>query len=220
MAILILGEADYAVNFDLTSIATLVDADTLEHMLSESEYDPVCAHFLVDGFRNGFDLGYRGPIKRRSTAQNLPFRVGSPIEMWNKIIKEVKLGRCAGPYDQIPFDYYMQSPIGLVPKAGGTQTRLIFHLSYDFGDDNDQKSFNFHTPKELCSVNYNDLDCAVKYSLELRVLRPHSSLFYGKTDMASAFRLLPGRPDMYSLLVFRWFKFTLKPPIVVAIGNL
>ena len=45
-------------------------------------------------------------------------------------MKEVKEGRYAGPFESIPFDSYIQSPIGLVPKDGGKDTRLIFHLSY------------------------------------------------------------------------------------------
>ena len=47
-------------------------------------------------------------------------------------MKEVKVGRYCRPFEQIPYANYIQSPIGLVPKAGG-KMRLIFHLSYDFG---------------------------------------------------------------------------------------
>ena len=42
-----------------------------------------------------------------------------------------------------------QSPIDLVPKAGN-KTRLIFHLSYDFNDED--RSLNYHTPEEMCTV--------------------------------------------------------------------
>ena len=52
--------------------------------------------------------------------------------MWCKLMKEVGLGRVAGPFDTIPFNYFIQSPIGLVPKDGGLETRPIFHLSHDF----------------------------------------------------------------------------------------
>ena len=79
---------------------------------------------------------------------------------------EVELGRYAGPYSSPPFDFYVQSPIGLVPKAKD-KTRLIFHLSYDFGPEERSKSINHHTPAELCSVRYNDLDHAVKNCLRL-----------------------------------------------------
>ena len=103
-------------------------------MLRFHNYDKDDTSFLEDGFWNGFDIGYEGPAERQSTARNLPLRVGSKIQLWNKIMKEVELGRVAGPFDQVPFHQFIQSPIGLVPKAGSNsgKTRLIFHLSYDF----------------------------------------------------------------------------------------
>ena len=78
-------------------------------------------------------------------------------------MKEVSLGRYAGPFVSIPYKTFMQSPIGLVPKVGN-KTRLIFHLSFDF---NGKGSLNSHTPKEWCTVKYNDLDSAVSLCLKL-----------------------------------------------------
>ena len=65
--------------------------------------------------------------------------------------KEVKLGRYAGPYNSIPFDNYIQLPIGLVPKDRGASTRLIFHLSYP-RDLRKGYSVNANTPKSKCSL--------------------------------------------------------------------
>ena len=124
------------------------------------------AKFLIEGFKKGFDIGYRGSQKRRELSNNIPIKVGSHDDMWSKLMKEVKLGRHAGPFTDIPYQYYMQSLIGLVPKAGN-QTRLIFHLSFDFGKEDNRKSLNFHTPDEICSVKYKDLDYAIKTCLNL-----------------------------------------------------
>ena len=104
-------------------------------------------------------------------------------------MKEVKLGRVAGPYDKVPFKNFMQSPIGLVPKSGG-RTQLIFHLSYAFKSG--KGSLNSNTPDHLCTVKYNDLDYAVKNCLHLSSYLP---LFLGKTDVQSAFRVLPLKPS-------------------------
>ena len=120
---------------------------------------------MKDGLINSFDIGYRGSEVRQSRSNNIPFTVGGKIQMWNKLMKEVLLKRVAGPYKEIPFDNYIQSPIGLVPKAGSDQTRLIFHLSYDFKDN--LKSVNHYTLQELCLVKYKDLDFVVKTYLEL-----------------------------------------------------
>ena len=110
----------------------------------------------------GFDLGYRGPSVRRDVAENIPLRVGTKTDLWNKIIKEVQANRLAGLYDikDLPFEHFVQSPVGLVPKANN-KLCLIFHLSYDFGEKVQQKSINYHTPDDLCSVHYQDLDQAV-----------------------------------------------------------
>ena len=107
-----------------------MNALRLDELLRSTQYDPEETHtqFLVDGFTNGFDLHYEGPENRTDTSTNIPFTVGNRIEMWNKVMKEVMEYRLAGPYETIPFEHYVQSPIGLIPKAGN-KTRLIFHLS-------------------------------------------------------------------------------------------
>ena len=143
----------YYSNFDLESIVTLVNVQKLVVLLYQAKYPPKDIEFLKSAFEQGFDIGYEGPQQRQSSSENIPLTVGDPVELWNKLMKEVKLGRVAGPFEKIPFENYMQSPIGLVPKAGGDQTRLIFHLSYDFKSDG-LKSLNYHTPKEKCSVRY------------------------------------------------------------------
>ena len=122
-------------------------------------------------------------------------------------MKEILAGRYAGPFPEIPFEYYMQSPLGLVPKSGN-QTRLIFHLSYNFGDADVKKSLNFHTPSDWCTVKYNDLDYAVQTCIDLRkqirgmellenedpltlIGRKQSvALHFSKSDLRAAFRLL------------------------------
>ena len=55
----------------------------------------------------------------KQNAPNLKFQgVGNKVILWNKIMKEVKLKRFTGPFERIPFENYIQSPIGLVPKDG------------------------------------------------------------------------------------------------------
>ena len=126
-------EAEFCENYDLDGIVTPIKIDKLVQLLEKYGYDKEETKFLKIGFTEGFDIGYQGPEVRQSNSRNLPLRVGSKVELWNKVMKEVKLGRVAGPYDEIPYDNFIQSPIGLVPKAGSSsgKTRLIFHLSYE-----------------------------------------------------------------------------------------
>ena len=138
---------DYFSNYDLNNVVTPLNVDLYEQLLRDSGFDNKERDFLVDGFRNGFDIGYTGPKIRQSHARNIPFMpgIGDKWDMWSKIMKEVKAKRYAGPYDEIPFENYIQSPIGLVPKHGN-KTRLIFHLLFDF--DEEHKSVNACMPKE------------------------------------------------------------------------
>ena len=119
--------------------------------------------------------------------------MGSPQELWKKLMQEVEEKCYAGPFNKIPFENYIQSLIGLVPKAGN-KTRQIFHLSYNFANGN--KSLNFHTPKEKCTVHYRDVDTAVKMSLKLKKKLGVSELRYAKTDAKSAFCMLPLSPKV------------------------
>ena len=153
-------------DLDWMNIVTPINVPKLRKYLQLSQYDRQKSQHLIDGFSNGFSIGYQGPQDRRDQANNLPLRVGDETELWDKVMKEVKENRYAGPFENPPTEYFIQSPIGLVPKAGG-KTRLIFHLSYDFEPNEKQKSVNYHTPTDICKVKYNDLDNAVKKCLEL-----------------------------------------------------
>ena len=179
---------------------TPINWQILERLLVQSNYSEAKTVKLVNGFREGFDLGYAGPVCRQSLSNNLPFTVGNRTILWNKLMKEVRLGRVAGPFDVIPFRNYVQSPIGLVPKDNGTQTRLIFHLSYNFDDYN---SINAYTPSELCTVRYNDLDTAIKSCLYQLRLEGSNSLWFGKSDAQSAFRVVPLLRKCWNLLIMK-----------------
>ena len=108
-------------------------------------------------------------------------------------MKEVKLKHYAGPYTKIPFAHFIQSPTGLVPKGeDGHETRLIFHLSYPRGG----RSVNSETPKDLCTVHYNDLDKAIALCMEAGV-----GCYITKSNMKSAFRNLPIKPEDWKWLI-------------------
>ena len=104
------------------------------------------------------------------------------------------MGRFAGPFSDPPFDQFVQSPIGLVPKDKGLKTRLIFHLSYPKDGD----SVNSGIPYEKCTVAYPDFDEAVKLCL-----KEGRGCSVGKSDMSSAFRHVPMAKDQWWLLVMK-----------------
>ena len=175
---------------DISNIITPVKVDRLERLLRATNYDTAETEYLIEGFTNGFDLGYQGPVDRQDTSTNLPLRIGSKRDIWSKLMTEVKTKRVAGPFkrNDFPFKQFIQSPLGLVPKSGN-KTRMIFHLSFDF---NGKGSVNGLTPKEICSVKYNDLDHTIGNSLKLLENTGETQkLFYTKTDVSNAFKLVP-----------------------------
>ena len=173
---------------------TPLDVDMYESLLKSSQYHPEKSKYLVEGFRHGFSLKYQRKLDSKQLAPNLKIRVGSPVELWNKVMKEVGSGRYAGPFETPPFEYFIQSPIGLVPKDQGRKTRLIFHLSYP----REGNSVNSGIPAEYCTVKYPDFEDVVKLCMQQGV-PCHTE----KSDMSMAFHNVPLRPDMWPLLVLK-----------------
>ena len=137
--------------------------------------------FLIKGFSEGFRIHYQGDQEVKMVSSNLPLRCGLPEDLWIKMITEVELGRFVRLYETIPYDHYIQSPAGLVLKQN-RDTRLIFHLSHPRKGN---RSVNTNTPPEMCTVQYKDLDQAIKLCLQAGP---------GCSMAKSAFRHLPIHP--------------------------
>ena len=83
---------------------------------------------------------------------------------------------------------------GVIPKKHSNEWRTINHLSYPEGD-----SVNDHIPKDPYTLQYVRVDDAIRI---LKSLGPGS--FMAKTDLKSAFRLIPIHPDDGDLLGIHW----------------
>ena len=206
------------VNYNLKDIVTPLNVECYAELLNEVNYDRKETEFLLDSVRNGFDIGYEGPTDRCSRSENIPLSVGTEEDIWGKLMKEIKAERVAGPFDEIPFNSYIQSPVGLVPKAGN-KTRMIFHLSFEFSGQAIEGSVNSGTPREYCPVRYNNFDATMCECLRLvrefenmdgRMNKDNDDtndgrpiLFLGRTDLSSALRVLPLKVRCFCWLVFK-----------------
>lgn len=152
-------------------------------------YDDHLKAFLYEGFKQGFKIQYQGPRQQRFCKNLLSVQQHENI-VAEKLQKEVSLGRIAGPFNFLPFSNLQCSPIGIVPKKEINEFRLIHHLSYPDG-----ASINDFIPNELCSVSYTTVDDAIK-----QIKKLGKSCLLAKTDIASAFRILPVHPDDHELL--------------------
>ena len=130
---------------------------------------------------------------------SLKLNVGSEVILWNKVMKEVGKKRFAGPFSEIPFKNFIQSPIGLVPKDNGKDVCFIFHLSYPRQPKGSVPlSLNANTPAEDCSVQYCDFDMAVRLCMA-----EGKSCKMAKSDMSLAFRNLGIRKTHWKYLILK-----------------
>lgn len=114
-----------------------------------------------------------------------------------KIQQEVILGRVRGPFSECPLPDLKISPIGIVPKKVDGQFRLIHHLSHPKGS-----SVNDSISRECSTVQYSTFEDAVAV-----VLRLGKGCLMAKTDIDSAFRLIPIHPEDYNLLGLKFNGF-------------
>ena len=109
------------------------------------------------------------------------------------IASELKLGRIAGPFSAPPFEDFVISPLGLIPKKEPGAFRLIHDLSFPKGD-----SVNSGIPREYCSVSYEDYG----YFVSILAAYEGRGCYIAKADIESAFRIIPISPLDYHLLGF------------------
>lgn len=157
-------------------------------------YDQSLRQFLVGGFLEGFSLGYEGYLTNTVLCQNLKSAREFPGVVREKLEKEMCLRRIAGPFQQAPFSPMFFSPIGIVPKKTPNKFRMIHHLSYPEG-----ASINDAIPHEKSTVSYASIDDAVRL---IKSFGP--GCYLAKTDIESAFRIIPIHPSNYHLLGMIW----------------
>ena len=150
---------------------------------------------LTAGLTEGFRVGYQGS-RLPKTAKNLPSAYRHPSIIEGNLLEEVELGRLAGPFESPPFPNFQIHPLGLVPKKNSQKWRTIFHLSFPKGSPD---SLNANIPLELFTLQYIRIDDAISL-----VLEHGPGCFMTKTDIQSAFRIIPVHPDDWELLGMSW----------------
>ena len=158
-------------------------------------YDEDKKNYLILGFSQGFSLEYQGPRESFSSA-NLKSALDNPVVVQEKINKELDSKRVEGPFKNPPFDNFRISPLGLVPKKAPGSWRLIHHLSYP---DKKLNSVNAGISDESAAVQYAGIEQAIQ---RIKILGKNTYLC--KTDIRSAFRIVPVNPKDFSLLGFKW----------------
>ena len=150
-------------------------------------YNNSISDYLIQGFVHGFSIRYlRSLIAMRSP--NLKSAKDNPTSMTEKLSKELTAGIIVAPFDVPPFDPFRVFPLGIIPKKFPGEFRLIHHLSYPAGS-----SVNDGIPKELATMRYATIDDAIRLIKSLG-----KGCFLAKTDIKSAFRIIPVSPKIFS----------------------
>ena len=169
----------------------LIDIDKFEKLLVDHP-NKFLVNYIVDGLRNGFDIGFKGEFSA-TRPPNLKSANQNKDSIQQAIEKEIKRGHTAGPFPHPPFPNTHCSPIGAAPKKDGT-VRLIMDLSQPHGS-----SINDDISKEQFSIEYSHFDDAVDL-----VNRKGRGSLMCKLDIKHAYRLLPVRPDQWHHLCYYW----------------
>ena len=173
-------------------VPTPVNPDRLTRALQG--YNPLLTRYLIEGFTFGFAIDFQGP-PLNNRCVNLVSAQEHPEVVDCKLAKELASERITGPFLHPPFTpAFNVSPIGLQPKKTPGEFRLIHHLSHP-----QKGSVNFFIPQELSSVHYASISDAIA-----SIQTCGRGCFLAKSDIKSAFRIIPIHPSAYPLLGLRW----------------
>ena len=173
-------------------VSTPINVAELQRELC-SHPDRNFVNSLLSALTYGARIGYLGPQRAR-VSRNLISASQHPEVVSANLDKEISLGRVAGPFPSSPLPNFQCHPVGVVPKKHFPEWRTIYHLSYPEGD-----SINDYIPKDPYSLQYVRVDDAIG---ALQSLGQGS--YMAKTDLKSAFRLIPIHPDDWNLLGIYW----------------
>ena len=170
-----------------------IKPEKLKNLLQLTGYDKQETTFLIEGFRQGFNVGHNN--KHLVNTKNIPDTKGKEADILEQKIKEeIKLGRMAGPFHKPPFDIYKLSPIFLREKSTAGQYRMILDLSFP----KDETSINNNIKQSCKSVNYASVRDAIRIAANMK-----KGAFSAKLDISDAFRLIPIHPTDYNKFCFK-----------------
>ena len=157
--------------------------------------DARLANYLLQGFSSGFRIGYNRSSRSSSRCRgNMLSAREHPEVILDYMQSEQQQGRLVGPLGP-GVQHVHTSPFGVIPKHNQPgKWRLITDLSSPPGS-----SINDGIDPTLCSVHYSGLDEAVAM-----VCRLGRGCLLAKTDLKSAYRIVPVHPDDRPLLGMKW----------------
>ena len=181
----------------LMPVQTLLRVEAWEKALSRHP-DTAFAHYVVNGLRHGFRIGFNHSSLLRSAATNMESARQHPEIISDYLAKEQSLGRMLGLFTEEMLPNLPSLHInrfGVIPKGHNTgKWRLITDLSYPHG-----QSVNDGIDPSLCSLMYATVDEVAEIVVKLG-----RGALLSKVDIESAYRLIPVHPQDRPLQAMKW----------------
>lgn len=152
--------------------------------------------------KNGFYMGVKMKLSKSYTPENHASALSNPAVIEAHIQKEVSEGRYSGPFSASKLEsligYFRTSPLGIVPKPGSDEFRIVQDLSYP-RDDPQQPSVN-------SEINSDDFPCTwgTFETMAAAILSLDADAQGATMDVDAAFRRCPLRRDQQNHFVIQW----------------
>ena len=155
-------------------------------------------NYLLDGFANGFDTGLCKLPELSHECANLRSAKNQCDTTTQLLNVELERGYVIGPFDQIPYDHYRISPLGVAESKYSKKKRLIVDLSAPHNNEL-HPSLNQLINKEDFSLSYVTIDNAIE---TIRSLGKGALMC--KTDIKDAFKLIPIKESLWPFYGVKW----------------
>ena len=117
-----LGEQQRLARLLESNPVTPLRIDRLTSVLGD--YDPFLKNVLIQGFSYGFHIHYSN-LRSSFESPNLLSAHDQPNIVTDELHNEIEARRVADPFSAPPFDNFVVSPLGIVPKKAPNEFRLI-----------------------------------------------------------------------------------------------
>ena len=152
------------------------------------------ANWLINGFQQGFKFHFTGKEEAISSLNSKEANLHAKA-VDKKMTGELKAKRIAGPFSEPPFINFKCSPLSVREKSEPGKVRLLHNLSYPYNES----SVNGGIQDAHKTVRYATIQTAIN-----TINRLGKGCFMAKTDIKSAYRIVPIHPSQYHLLGLKW----------------
>ncbi|CAG2185624.1 unnamed protein product [Mytilus edulis] len=184
-------------NIKREKVDTPINVDELKQQL-HNHPDKQFVNYLCHGLAFGFDTLISNTDVPTKECRNLRSAITQPDIVDKLIESEVNKGFLEGPFEELHFQQYRVSPIGVAIGKYSGKPRLIVDLSSPH-ENIVHQSVNDMIDKDSCSLSYVRIDDAIQI---IQNLGRYTTMC--KTDISDAFKLMPVLPSQWHMFCIKW----------------